>query len=73
MNGQLIVEGRFEVLHKELLPNSSISLTLGDSTRRVNVEIPFDVLQEIESAPPSDSMRRTAEIAENRVIERLRL
>ncbi|HEV2520706.1 MAG TPA: hypothetical protein VGX00_08885 [Thermoplasmata archaeon] len=73
MNGQLIVEGRFVVLHKELRPDSRISLTLGDETRRVHVDIPFEVLQEIESGPTSASIRRTAELAENRVIERLRL
>lgn len=71
--GELILEGQFSVLHKGFVATSRICLTLGDESRRVLLEIPFGVLEEVDAEPPPKSMRAAAQSAESRVLDRLAL
>lgn len=71
--GQLFLEGQFDVINKEFSAESLVCLTLSGGGTRVLLEIPFEILQEIEGAPSSESMRAAAELAENRVVSRLTL
>ncbi|HEV2166949.1 MAG TPA: hypothetical protein VGS23_08260 [Thermoplasmata archaeon] len=73
INGQLILEGSFDVLHKELAADSRVCLTLADPTRRVSIEIPFEVLEEIAAEPGAEALAERIDQAEDRVIARLRL
>lgn len=47
IDGRLLLEGGFEVLHSEFVEGREICLTLNDGDRRVLLRIPFEVLREV--------------------------
>jgi hypothetical protein len=71
IDGKLVLEGTFEVLHRELVDGDRIALTLGDEARRVCVVVPCSVLDEVAAAPDAASIRQRMADAEDRLIDRL--
>lgn len=73
IDGELILEGSFQVLHKELGEDGTIDMVLADPRRRVTLRIPCEVLEEVGRSARPEEIRASVARAEDHLIERLRL